>query len=233
MGLNCIWMISNMIGVKLCEKQFDCESCPLNIIMRNLTDADSKEIINNLELSDTAFIDFIIAKISAAEFQNNLIYLTNNWMLKHLYADIYYLGINSMVTPLLEDIINIKEYMKRVYFIKGQKLLVLEGSWGKISLTVPMNFLLLDKLNWSPEEINANKWIALIVANQNEIQDAAISTDHWKLNKAKLTNLFKEYKEYCLMISSHNGDNGKKLNKFYKLIGNSEYIKLLDNIFNS
>ncbi len=230
--LNCIWMISNLIGVKLCDKRFECDSCPLDIIMRNLTDSDSKKITNKLELCDTAFLDRIIDGISAADYQSNIIYLANSWILKHLYANIYYLGINPIVTPLLDDLTGIKEYMKRVYFIKGQKLLVMEGAWGKISLAVPMNFLLLDKLNWTPEEINANKWIALIVVNQNEIQDAAISADQWKNDKAKLTGLFREYKESCLLISSYNGDKGKKLNKFYQLIGSSEYIKLLNDIFN-
>ncbi len=230
--LNCTWMISNMVGIKLCDKKFECETCPLDIIMRNINGDGSNTRRKSLELNDTSFIDRIINGMNAADYQANLIYLKNNWIVKHLYANIYYMGINPVITPILDDLISIQEYMKKIYFTKDQKLLVLEGDWGKLPLSVPMNFLLLDKLNWSPEEINANKWIALIAANQNEIQDAEISVDQWKTDKANLINLLSEYKENCQIISWHKEDKGETINKFYQLVGCIEYTKLLNSIFN-
>ena len=231
-SLNCIWMISNLIGIKLCDKQFDCKHCPLDIVLRNFTGAGTKEIKGRFELNDTDFIDRIIKAVTETEHQNNLIYLKNNWLLKHLYANIYYIGINPLVIPLLDNISKLHDYLKKVYYIKGQKILFIEGKWGQMSFAAPINFLLIDKLNWQPEEIAASKWIALIAANQDEVQEAVTSSDQWKIDKAKLTSLLTEYKECCLTIGAQQqGEDGIKLNSLYQLIGSSEYLNILNNLF--
>lgn len=230
--LNCIWMASDLIEFQLCDKNYDCENCQLDIIMRNLTNGNHNSIKRNYMLSETGFIDKIVSGIKNINYQFNLLYLKNNLVLKNLYANIFYIGINPAVFPLMDNITDIKEYMKRVYFTRGQKLLVIEGDWGKVSLTVPLNFLLLDKLNWTPDEIQSKKWIALIVVNQNEITDAKISAEQWKVEKSKLTNMLDEYRECCLKIKSDNAEEGTKLNFFYELIGNAEYQKLLEHLFN-
>ncbi len=230
--LRCIWMISNYIGVKYCEQQFDCENCPIDIVLRNIYDENSGEFNCKYNLNDTGAIDRIIEKISGIEFSRNILYLKKSWILKPIYANIFYIGLNPLMVPLLDNIDCIEECMRKVYYIKDQKLLTLSGDWGEISLSAPMNLLLLDKLNWRPEDIGANKWIALIIANQSDIQEALLPPDQWKINKAMLRNLMLEYKECCLFIGQRSCGNEKKISKFYQLLGNSQYVKLLNKLFN-
>lgn len=229
--LKCIWTISDLIGIKLCDQKFDCENCPLDIILRNVTDKNTNKVKKHYSLKNTEYLDKMLEKIESCGIDNSLIYLKNNWVLKHLYANIYYLGLNPAIVPLLENISGIKEYMKKVYFIKDQKILIVEGEWGNIALPAPINFLLLDKLNWKPEEITACKWIALIAVNQEEIRDSVISTDQWKLDKSILINLISEFKDCCMMIKTEHNSEGSKINYLYRLIGNTEYRKLLNGIF--
>ena len=227
-GLDCIWVGSNIIEDKLCDLKFNCENCPLDKVLKNLLPESEKQ--NCYQLKDTAFIDIIIHKIKETRFDSKVIYLKNNLIIKNIYANIYYLGINPLVSNLLENIIQIKEYMRRVYFVKDNKILSIEGDWGVFNLTSSINFLLLDKLNWSLEAISENKWIALVAVNQNEISDVILSHNQFQIQQVKILNMLNEYRDCCLCIKPDLNANGFKIKYFYELIGKDEYINILNNI---
>ena len=119
--------------------------------------------------------------------------------------------------------------MKRVYFIKDNKIIAIVGEWGTFTLKSSLNFLLLDKLNWAPEEILSNKWIALVAINPIEITDVKLSSSHVKMQQTRILNLLSEYRENCLCINTGINDNAEKVKYFYQLTGESEYIDILNN----
>lgn len=226
-GLDCIWIGSNIIEDKLCNRKFDCENCPLDKVMKNLFGDSDK--MSNYKLRDFAFIDAIIHKIEETNYDSKIIYLQNNLVVKNIYANIYYLGINPLIANLFENLTQVREYMRRVYFVNDNKILSIDGEWGSISLTSSINFLLLDKLNWSPEAILTNKWIALVAVNQNELTDVKLSHNQFQLQQVKILNMLNEYRDCCLCIKSDLNDKGEQIKYFYQLIGNDEYINILNN----
>jgi hypothetical protein len=226
-GLDCIWIGSNIIEDKLCNRKFDCENCPLDKVMKNLFGDSDK--MSNYKLRDFAFIDAIIHKIEETNYDSKLIYLKNNLVVKNIYANIYYLGINPLIANLFENLTQVREYMRRVYFVNDNKILSIDGEWGSISLTSSINFLLLDKLNWSPEAILTNKWIALVAVNQNELTDVKLSHNQFQLQQVKILNMLNEYRDCCLCIKSDLNDKGEQIKYFYQLIGKDEYINILNN----
>lgn len=226
-GLDCIWIGSNIIEDKLCNRKFDCENCPLDKVMKNLFGDSDK--MSNYKLRDFAFIDAIIHKIEETNYDSKIIYLQNNLVVKNIYANIYYLGINPLIANLFENLTQVREYMRRVYFVNDNKILSIDGEWGSISLTSSINFLLLDKLNWSPEAILTNKWIALVAVNQNELTDVKLSHNQFQLQQVKILNMLNEYRDCCLCIKSDLNDKGEQIKYFYQLIGKDEYIKILNN----
>jgi len=227
-GLDCIWIGSNIIEDKLCNRKFDCENCPLDKVLKNLfSDSNYK---SNYELQDTVFIDNIINRFEETSFDPKLIYLRNNLVVKNIYANIFYLGLNPLLTNLLENIIHVKEYMRKVYFVKDEKILSVDGEWGTVAFQSSINFLLLDKLDWSPEGVTANKWIALIAINQNELSDNLMSHNQFHIQQTKILNMLKEYRDCCLSINKEFNNNKEKIRYFYQLIGNDEYINTINNI---
>ncbi len=226
-GLDCIWIGSNIIEDKLCNRKFDCENCPLDKVMKNLFGDSDK--MSNYKLRDIAFIDVIIHKIEETNYDSKIIYLQNNLVVKNIYANIYYLGINPLIANLFENLTQVREYMRRVYFVNDNKILSIDGEWGSISLTSSINFLLLDKLNWSPEAILTNKWIALVAVNQNELTDVKLSHNQFQLQQVKILNMLNEYRDCCLCIKSDLNDKGEQIKYFYQLIGKDEYINILNN----
>jgi hypothetical protein len=225
---DCIWMTSNIIDYQACEKNFNCENCTLDKVLKNL--GSNEKLINQRDIifNGTDFLDKIIGKLEATKLDPKWIYLKNDLVLKHLFANIYYLGINPVILNLLDNIGSVKDYMKKVYFNAGQKIVVFDGAWGELPVKAPMSFLLLDKLNWTPEDIVNRQWLALIVINQSEIIDSQISGEEWKTEKFKVLNTMCEYKECCLKINPSLLATSEKINYIYQLIGKTEYIKLLN-----
>ncbi|MGD1006289.1 MAG: hypothetical protein ABR980_03540 [Ignavibacteriaceae bacterium] len=225
---DCIWMASNTIDYQVCEKKFDCENCIFDIILKNLVSKDSSKKQSDPVLNGTDFLDKIICKLEDLKLDSKLIYLKNNLVLKHLFANIYYLGINPVTLSLLDSIKSVKEYMKKVYFNVDQTIVILEGEWGQFTIKAPMSFLLLDKLNWTPEDIVNRQWLTLIVINQSEIIDSQISAEDWKIEKAKFLKILIEYKDFCLKIDPSLLVTNEKIKYIYQLIGKTEYLKLLE-----
>lgn len=225
---DCIWVASNAVGNQPCEKNFDCDNCTLDLILKNLAALKNQGNQNNPILNCADFLDKIISKLDLIELDPKLIYLKNDLVLKHLFANIYYLGINPVTIALLDNISAVKEYMKKVYFNIGQTIIEIEGRWGEISFKAPMSFLLLDKLNWTPEDIINRQWLALIVINQSEIIDSQISGEEWKVTRAKVLKSLCEYKDYFLRINPLLLATEKKINYIYQLTGQTEYLRLLN-----
>jgi hypothetical protein len=229
---NCIWMASNTIDYQMCENEFDCENCTFDKILRNLVFKDSSKNQSGMVLNETDFLDKIISKLEDSKLDSKLIYLKNDLVIKHLFANIYYLGINPVTLSLLDSIKSIKDYMKKVYFNVDQTIVILEGDWGQITIKAPMSFLLLDKLIWTPEDIVNRQWLTLIVINQSEIIDSQISAEDWKKGKAKYLKILNEYKNFCLKINPSLIATSEKMKYLYQLIGKTEYVKLLENTVN-
>jgi hypothetical protein len=225
---DCIWMASKTIDYQVCVKDFDCENCMLDKILKNIVSKDISPIVTGRSLIETDFLDKIIRKLEDITFDSKIIYLKNNLVLKHLFANIYYIGLNPLALGLLDSIVTVKEYMKKVYFNINQTIIMLEGAWGQLTIKAPMNFLLLDKLNWTPEDIINRQWLALIVINQSEIIDAQVSSESWKIEKAKYLKVLTEYRDFCLKINLPLLSTNEKIKYLYQLTGKIEYLKLLE-----
>jgi len=229
---NCIWMASNTIDYQVCVKDFDCDNCTLDKILRNISRQNNTKNPVGPVVNEIDFLDKIINKLEEIKLDTKIIYLKNNLVLKHLFANIYYLGINPVTLGLLDSISSVKEFMRKVYFNTDQKIITLEGEWGQLTFKVPMSFLLLDKLNWTPEDIINRQWLALIVINQSEIIDSQISAEDWKVERARVLKTLNEYKELCSKINPSFLATSQQRKYIYQLTGKAEYLKLLNSVQN-
>ncbi len=230
--LNCLWMDANIDEYLLCEKDFDCESCVIDKILSNLSNAKDGKESNQLVLGNTDFIDNTIYDMERMNLESQMIYLKNDLVLKHLFAGIFYLGINPLTVRLLENVDQVKEQMKRIYFVKDQTIISFVGEWGNLTFKSPMNFLLLDKLNWTFDDIKTRQWIALVLVNQSEILETQLSGVEWQTEKLNTITLLKKYKYGCSKIIDSSKQAGKEIKFFSQLTGKDEYLKILRHFFN-
>ena len=228
--LKCIWMSSSVVEYKLCDKDFDCENCQFDKVIRNLA-VDSKQQSSSDE-NPVSILDSLMKKVKNQIYEPKNIYLKSQLIVKHLFADTYYLGINPAILLFLDNINFVKDPGRQGYILKNQALFRVEGEWGYITFTSPMNFTLLDKLNFSAEDILSNKWFAIISIDQPEIEPARITRDEWYNNQICSLNLLSEYKLKPLQIGTTLMDGGVPVKNLNRLLGNSEYLKVLSKLLN-
>jgi hypothetical protein len=227
--LKCIWMSSGIVDYKLCDKNFDCEDCQFDKVIRNLSvDPKQKSFYADNEVS---ILDSLINKVKSQVFEPKNIYLKGHLVVKHLFANTYYLGINPCIMLFLDNINSVKDGGHQGYILKNQALFRVEGEWGYITFTSPMNFTLLDKLNFNPEDIFTNKWFAIIGTNQPEITTARISKELWHSQHANSLKLLNDYKMDGPKIGTTLMDGGSPIKNLNRFLGNTEYLKLLSKLF--
>ena len=228
--LKCIWMSSAVVDYKLCDKDFDCENCQFDKVIRNLA-VDSKQQTSTAE-NTFSILDSLMKKVKNQGYEPKNIYLKSQLMVKHLFADTYYLGINPIILLFLDNINSVKDAGHQGNILKHQALFKVEGEWGYITFTSPMNFTLLDKLNLNAGDILSNKWFAIISVNQSEITTARITRDQWYGNQVNSLNLLSEYKLNTPKIGTTLMDGGVPVKNLNRFLGNSEYLKILSKLIN-
>ena len=228
--LKCIWMSSNIIQYKLCDRDFDCENCQFDKVIRNMSVENKK--------TDMVFdenynpLDEVINRIKGQVYEPKNIYLKNQLMVKHLFANTYYIGINPMALNFLDNITTVRDSGREGYILKNQALFRIEGEWGYITISSPMNFILLDKLNIEPEDLLTNKWFAIIGIQQPEITISRISREEWGMNQISSLKLLSDYKNSSPSIGKTLMDGGSPVKHLNRLLGNTEYLKILSKLFN-
>ena len=228
--LKCIWMSSSVVEYKLCDKDFDCENCQFDKVIRNLA-VDSKQQTSTSDNS-VSVLDSLMKKVKNQVYESKNIYLRSQLMVKHLFADTYYLGINPIVLLFLDNINSVNDAGHHGYILKNQALFRVEGEWGYITFISPMNFTLLDKLNLNAEDILSNKWFAIISVDQPEFSTARIDRDQWYSNQVNSLNLLNEYKLNTPKIGATLMDGGVPVKNLNRLLGNTEYLKVLSKLIN-
>jgi hypothetical protein len=228
--LKCIWMSSNVVDYKLCDKDFDCENCQFDKVIRNLA-VDSKQQTSTGE-NPVSILDSLMKRVKNQVYEPKNIYLKSQLMVKHLFADTYYLGINPIILLFLDNINSVKDAGHQGYILKNQALFKIQGEWGYITFTSPMDFTLLDKLNFNAEDILSNKWFAIISVHQPDITTARITRDQWYGNQVNSLNLLSEYKLNTPKIGTTLMDGGVPVKNLNRFLGNTEYLKVLSKLIN-
>ena len=116
--LNCIWMEAGLVSYKLCDRNYECESCPFDQVMRqqsrpapNLSIDKKKElqetktVVKGLPTHDSLvdLINGLFASLAAA-LPGDRLYSRNHVWLKGIEANLYRLGIDHYAAYFLEGI---------------------------------------------------------------------------------------------------------------------------------
>jgi hypothetical protein len=224
--LKCIWMNSNLVEYKLCNLNFDCENCAFDKLVRHMKEND----LNVTEQNKSNILDDKISKINSEKFEPKIIYIKNQLILKHLFANTYYIGLNPVLADLLDEITEIKEGANTTFLSKNQKIIEIKGTWGSISITSPINFLMLERIHCAPDEIKNKRWLALIGVSPQEITIAKLNYSEWEREQERIISLLEAYKINTPEVGDTLPDGGKSISFLSQFLGLKEYRKLLTKI---
>jgi len=222
--LKCIWMTSGLVAYKLCNFEFDCENCEFDKVFRK--DSKTSNEKNTADIPGSNPLDASINRIKDEHFDEKLIYLNNQFVMKKLFGNVYYLGINPVIIRLFENLNSIS-ITEDSDIKKGQTILCIEGAWGKKEFISPINFLLIEK--FITPGLKLNKWFAIIIAN--ETIESKYSLDRWNSEKNKCLEDLKEVFTRKPEVGKTSLDGGEKVKYIDQYLGKEEFMKLLNGAF--
>jgi hypothetical protein len=229
--MKCIWMSSNLVEYKLCDKDFDCENCEFDKVMRNqaarMRDDDSSSPGAN-------FFSKLIEKLkNETKFRKPpYYYLKNNLVVKNLFGNIYYIGVNPAVLLML-DCLNSVRFLTNgdKYVQRGVPFLRIQGEWGSVQIISPIAFLFLNQSEFETVDFLTNEWFGLIEAKSEDILGVSYAEREYEDNitdlESRLNNFVIAYPETGVTMM----DGGKDVRNLHEAIGTSNYLKLLSDFF--
>jgi hypothetical protein len=226
--LKCIWMTSQQVAYKLCDKEFDCENCEFDKIFRNRSTKIERQ--NSGESVNNDLLESAIKRIEDETFDDNLIYLKNQIVVKNLFGNAYYLGVNPILIYLIESVNSIKEFPGN-NIKKDNIIFTLEGNWGKKDFISPINFLIIGKISVSPNKFNQNQWHSVILFDENEISNIQLTKDEWILEKTNIISILKNQMKNKPGIGKSLMDGGQPVEYIYQYIGKNKFLQILNEVF--
>lgn len=224
-SLKCIWMASKIVEYKLCDNNFDCENCPFDKVMTNLL------CDNRTENHDISNITNVITQnLNSIRFDDQIIYLKNNLMVKQICPNTFYLGLNPVLISFLDSIdsITVSECKKNI--IKGKEILQISGEWGSVSISAPMNFLIHDIPGDPTKVIFNSQWFAIIDAANQEIEKGKLYEPELKNLHANAIGIIEDIKSYIPQVGNTMMDGGTKIKFLYQLVGKNKYLRILNSL---
>jgi glycine cleavage system H lipoate-binding protein len=226
--MKCIWMAGNLVDYKLCDKGFDCENCPFDKVMRNFYSEKIDEMGATIKSSGRKdILAKVVDKLSRLEYNEKLIYLKNKFILKHLFNETYYLGINPLLLLLLDNITSVEYLNSENYVAKSKKMISINGNWGSITLKSPVNILLIEKLNFM-EASYSDKWLALAGVNTASLGESRLSKEKWEEQKSQTIKMLEKFSYSYPEVGPTLPDGGENLSFIYQVIGKDEYLDILN-----
>ncbi len=222
-NLKCIWMSSGVVEYKLCDKEFECEKCSFDKVIRN------KLSNNNLQLD---VLNQVIDSINKEVYDNRYFYLANLMYLKKLFDTKYYIGFSPLIIFLFDDI-NVVSLCKRNKRVnKGDMMIGLEGLWGNIEIKSPINFTCLGQFELKSKMSSEANWFGMIDLLHDDLEKEKIEEIQFNKIKSLLVTTVSNYKNQANKIGETMLDGGKALTKIHQRIGKENYIRLLSEFFN-
>lgn len=229
-SLKCIWMSSNIIDYKLCDKDFDCENCIFDKVMHNLSaELTEEDRINKGEMKKD-FFETLIEKIIEEDSDNKMIYLKNQLVCKRLFEDTYYIGLNPLLAGLLDNLNSIKDFMGKDYYDSNEIMFKVAGEWGEVPVVTPVSFTKIGMIKFSPNDLCDGKWFALIAAREENINSARVSLRIMQREQLNSISFLGKFRKRLHNIGETMYDGGEKIKYLYQIIGKERYQDMLNNL---
>ncbi|MBI5404319.1 MAG: hypothetical protein HY959_13090 [Ignavibacteriae bacterium] len=225
-NLKCIWMSTNDVGEKLCDRKFDCDNCEFDRQMRkSRSPGNIKEFYLN---PDYNLLEETIQKLNSI----NLVSYPPNYrfnksfMLKKFLGETYFLGFNPVLNVLFDSIKSAEISGPKTVFRKGDMVFDVKGDWGNIVIHTPFDFSFESDI--IPLDTGSgNNWIGFVKSSEEKINPACMSREQYAKSIDSVCRYLKKYMEKSVTVGTTLYDGGERLKYIYQIIGKENYRKIL------
>lgn len=250
---HCIWMDAGLVNYKLCDRNFECDFCPFERIMRSQhhpfaeravvqSDVETPHVVPH-DASDKLFMTIIhqlIEPLKKTPLPEDRIYFSNHTWMQKLENGSYRIGINGFLGHLLQPIMGavmvnpssrIEKDSPFAWFIRDNETFTIHSSIPGIAAEV--NSTVTAKPTLLTSDPYENGWI-LIMTPQSESNELSrcysaaefrvrLNHDVHKVESLLNSTLNKHRKE----IGTSMFDGGVRIETIEQFIGEKRYLQLL------
>ena len=230
-NMKCVWMSSGVVEYKLCDKDFDCENCPFDKVIRNLSDRSIQNDQSYTSDINNDLIYLIIKNIESEKFENYLITLNNHLILKNFFPNRYYIGIDPLMRYLFDETTSILFCTDRKTVKRGTSIFRISGEWGDLNVISPVDFILLEKINNNDNKHDIKQWLGIIETSEDKIDKCRVSESDFRGHKDFIVNYLSNYVKGFKIAGQTMHDGGRPVKFLHQRIGRESYIQLLYSLF--
>jgi hypothetical protein len=218
-------MASGVVEYKLCDNQFDCENCQFDKMIRNLSNEKETQLPNMINVPNN-----ILDKLQRIKYDDKIVYLKNNLIAKEICPNTFYLGINPLLLSFLDTVSSMMVNENEKNIFTGQQVIQILGTWGTISLSAPMNFLIYDKYGDTTDNILKSKWFAIIGVVHQEISCVKLYHEEWNKMHEKAVSIIEAIRSNVPKVGNTMLDGGMQIKFLHQLVGKKGYVNILNSL---
>jgi hypothetical protein len=218
-------MASQVVEYKLCDNKFDCDNCPFDKVIGNISDEKGTHFTEG-----TTIPKIIHNKLHGIKYDNRIIYLKNSLVAKEIFQNTFYLGINPILTCFLDSVNTVMHYERGKTILTGEDIIRVFGAWGTVSLSAPMNLSIYDKVNDPPDDSLNSKWFAVIGASQRDVSNGILCEEKWSEMHQRALGIIEGIKSCYPKVGDTMHDGGVQIKSLDQLVGKKRYINILNSL---
>jgi hypothetical protein len=112
----------------------------------------------------------------------------------------------------------------------GQQIIQINGDWGSVSITSPLNFIIYNEVGDPADDPLKSQWFAIMGANQSEVLTLRLNHKQWKNMHTQSIRVIKEIKDKIPAVGETMMDGGTQIKFLHQLIGRKKYIDILSSL---
>ncbi len=229
-NFKCVWMSAGVLSYQLCDRVYDCDSCPLDQAMRNhfVESSAHNRQVNPLQEKE--------------QLHDDCLYSPHHCWIKEVGLNKFRVGIEPLLTKSLPNPKAIVLPIAGQHFKKGKVTTWVIYEEGIVPLFSPIEGEVIavnNSINDRPEEAiqhpYENGWLYILQATLPLSPSLMNSHDAFHLYKQDSDR----FKELVIRTSQHSDsgvgytlhDGGQPVTHAYELLGQKKYLQLIIEVF--
>lgn len=250
---HCVWMDAGLVNYKLCDKNFECELCPFDRVMRTQHHPFAERAVIQSDtaavhavphdVSEKVFEDVIqhlLAPLKKVSLPDDRLYFSNHSWLQKMDDGRFRLGINAYLAHFLQPVmaavvVNTPSHIDRespfAWFIRDDQTFTIHSSVA--GMVTETNSTLTGKPSLITNDPYDRGWLVTIApqsASEEPVRHFSsdefrlrLGYDIGKVEALLTTTLGKQRKE----IGTSMFDGGTRIETIEQFIGEKRYVQLL------
>jgi glycine cleavage system H protein len=231
---HCVWMTVGIISDLSCDREFECESCPVDQVVRNRTFNHTSENERKSIPQENKFDNLLLDRL----------YSLDHYWIKKIFADYYRIGIEPDLSNALISPKTIVLPACGQLVTSNQPCGWFIGEGGTFPLFPPLDGRVIKvnrELYSNPQEFHKNpiekSWLFEITTDERHLSDCKLLT----ADEAQplYRNDMQSFRDLLLTLAETHGmtvgrkmaDGGIILDNISEIIGGEKYYKIVRDTF--